>query len=287
MRSRLSGALANIYLGILKKNIYQSDKIAFFLRFMDDYLMVTYFSNPEMNKFIEGLQIAYQLNLTGSYNRHLVNYLDMTISYFPSSENLEVHPFPKRKLHFPLPSSIKRRGVTTDFNIIKSQILRSWRISSNTRSFSTAVNEYLNYLLISKCNKSIRRRILRFFLPVRITTHRWSTEMLLCETCRIITNCSHIDVLKIMNVNGKFISTKQQLHCLSLNIYSVIQHNSHFVLTFITSIHLFLQTINDTHFCILPIGKLRVHQIRSLLNIYKGLSCDDSCFISELIFVGN
>jgi hypothetical protein len=277
MGSRLSGALANIYLGILEKNISQSDKIVLFLRFMDDILMVTYFSDAEMNKFIEDLQIAYQLNLTGSYNRHSVNYLDMTISYSPSSQNFEVHPFSKRKLHFPPPSSIKRRGITTDFNIIKSQILRSWRISSNTRSFSTAVHEYLNYLLTSKYNKSIRRRLLQFLHPVRITTHRWSTEMLLCETCRIITNCSHIDVLKIMNVNGKFISTKQPLHCLSLNIYSVIQHNSHFVLTFMTSIHLFLQSINDTHFCILPIGKLRVHQIRSLLNIHKDLSCDDSC----------
>ena len=99
MGSRLSGALANIYLGILEKNISQSDKIVLFLRFMDDILMVTYFSDAEMNKFIEDLQIAYQLNLTGSYNRHSVNYLDMTISYSPSSQNLEVHPFSKRKLH--------------------------------------------------------------------------------------------------------------------------------------------------------------------------------------------
>jgi hypothetical protein len=265
MGGGLSGTLANIYLGVLEKFIVSNPKILLFNRFMDDILLISTFSTEELDSFINDLRDIYELPLTMTYNHHCVTFLDMMISLSTSYSLLSISPYSRNDPIYPLPSLIQKRGTRKEMNIIKSQILRTWRFSSNDHNFSSKVTTYLQHLMKTPYERSIRRGIFKFLLPVKLSTHFWHTNIVLCKTCQTICSSGNISIIKILPIGSRYISTRQPINCMTPNIYIIIKEMLIFTMELISSIHLHLQKTEDIGIIILPIGGLHNHQIMKLL----------------------
>jgi hypothetical protein len=120
MGGSLSGALANIYLGVLEKEVLQNENILLFNRYMDDILLISTFSETELYLFIENLQEIYQLPLTETHNSFSVTFLDMKIIYSHKLHQLMICPYSRNFPYYPLPSRITRRGVKKEVSILKN-----------------------------------------------------------------------------------------------------------------------------------------------------------------------
>jgi hypothetical protein len=158
MGGGLSGSLANIYLGVLERVVIRNSKILSFMRFMDDILMVSTFLEEEMESFINNLELIYELPLTASYNRKSVTFLDMVLSNFVFQSKIVISPYSRNVPIYPLPSRILHRGIHRDIQIIKAQILRAWRISTNDRNFSLSLVNYFQFLLRTSYEKLSEER---------------------------------------------------------------------------------------------------------------------------------
>jgi hypothetical protein len=265
MGGRLSGTLANIYLGVLEKDLSKEKKIILFQRYMDDLLLITRFNQEELHLFMERLKEKYQLPLTVSHNYYSVNFLDMSISYSKVTSQFIVTSYSKNKIPLPLPSLIKRRGIQQEFNIIRTQILR----------LSIIITKYLQLLHKNIYMKAIRRKLFIFLKSVKISTHSWSVNIPLCQSCSIICQSSNIIIDKIMRVGDKFLSIKEPLNCHSTNIYIIKKYEIIHELYFLSSIHEYLLSTKEINLYILPLGKLRKPYIYQLLKKHKDIYCAD------------
>jgi hypothetical protein len=180
MGANLSGTLANIYLGVLEENLSNKPGVLLYKRYMDDILIITNYDEIEFTNFLEEVKSNFRLNITSSFNRHCVTFLDMSIMKSPHEKRFHINPYSKNSLAFPPIYPPFTRDIYTDFAIIKAQILRVWRLSTHSRYFSSTVNNYLNHLSYHRYQLRIRRMIFKFLLPVRISTHFWSTSIPLC-----------------------------------------------------------------------------------------------------------
>jgi hypothetical protein len=208
MGGPLSGTLANIYLGFMETRVMNFPKVLLYNRFMDDILVVCNFSDKEMNQFIQTLHSTINLKIIASFNKESVNFLDLSIFLSLRKRLLFIQPFSKRPHCFPVPSILGSRGAKSDVNIIKSQVLRVYRQTTDSRSFSLAVNKYLGFIL-SKAHRHIRKAIFQFLLPLKISTHKWTVEIPLCGECKGISNLNGISVVKILKIGTNYVAIKE------------------------------------------------------------------------------
>jgi hypothetical protein len=273
----LSGCLANIYLGFLENKICRSSDIILYNRYMDDILIISTFTDVQLLEFIACLKTSFQLTITSSSNKHLVNFLDMNIAYSPSSQTFVTFPFSKKFLLYPVPSTTDQRSFSMDKNIVLSQILRTWRISNNNREFSGGVNLYLQHLLNSSSSyyKKIRKTIFKFLLPIKQSTHLWDTNIPLCTACQYHQkSIKNFSLTKIITVDGKYISIKQPLNCQTTHIYAIFHREDKFNLLHIPSIHYILHN-NKTYLLngtLLPLGNLNSRQLQCFLKKHPNVN---------------
>jgi hypothetical protein len=269
MGGPLSGVLSNIYLGYVERNIINTSGIITYQRYMDDILLISNFNVDELANFMTLLKDEFALNITSSSNYHNVTFLDMCISIKRLQNTVSICPFSKNNPIYPIPSTITTRNVRTDRNIIQSQILRTWRTSTDDEKFSKSVNYYLSFLQGNQHLKKLRKRVFRFLLPCKISTHYWSTSILLCAACNNITNHTHTEVNKIININGKYIATKEPLNCHSQSIYMLINYENNFQLILVESIHIYFKHNKVMNSNIVPLGKFTKSKINNFINKYK------------------
>jgi hypothetical protein len=263
----LSGCLANIFLGFLEEDLHKLPGLALYQRYMDDILIITNFSNTQLTDFIDKLKTSFNLSITSSANHHSVNFLDLSITYSPVFRKFLTYCYSKRQLMFPLPSTLFTRGYVMDKNIIISQILRAWRISNDYIEFSRSVNIFLQYLLVTNYYKKLRKSVFKFLLPVKISSHVWSSTFPMCSLCESILQLHSISVVKVLNINDKYVATKQPIKCCTSSIYIIIKQQDTFRLVWVPTVHwLFSHAKNQLkNTVILPVGALKVNQLKSLL----------------------
>ena len=264
--------------------------ILLYKRYMDDILVISNLTEDSFQQFISELQNTIKLKITASYNYSSVNFLDISITKFmknSTNTQLMIHPFSKKFPIFPVPSIISKRGIHIDTNIIISQILRTWRLATNNKIFSMHINKYLELLLNDKYHRLLRKNILKFLKPIKITTHYWSCEIMLCPQCKHISYLDNINITKIMQIENKMISSKKPLNCYTKSIYLVLQNDNKFTLTFSNNLH---QTINSIHnllsfektigyckytnYTILPIGNMTTYGLDTFIKKNSMINCD-------------
>jgi hypothetical protein len=237
---------------------------------MDDIFIISLFSTEELAIFISQLKSSFKLTITCSHNQHSVNFLDISIAFSRINNKFITYPYSKKHSIYPIPSILVSHSIFIDKNIILSQILRTWRISSHSKEFSRGINVYLQFLLDSSpYHIKLRRMIFKFLLPIKISTHLWSVEIPLCSDCQSILNNEKINITKILHVQGKYLSVKQPINCQTSPIHIVIEISGYFYLLLISSIHSILQnTSASTSFHnsnILPLGLLKNQQINQFI----------------------
>jgi hypothetical protein len=268
MGGPLSGTLANIYLGFTEKSIIDNPGILLYNRYMDDILVICNFSDKEIEKFILTLQSTVQLNMTASYNKQSVNFLDMSIFLSHQERRLEIHPYSKRQPHFPVPSVLSKRSITMDANIIKSQILRVYRLSTNSQSFTASINTYLRFLQYNKYYKSLRKRVFTFLRPVSLCTHKWTADIHICYSCKRQITTNKVTIKKILKVDMKYLAIKEPLNCRTMSIHIVIQKANVNQLIWVPSLHdiLINKIASLADATILPIGVLGNSKLKGIIS---------------------
>jgi hypothetical protein len=252
---------SNIYLGHLESHFSSLPGILLFNRYVDDLLIISDLPEHHLMDYLHSLENAYQLHLTSSISNTSIVFLDMTLFISPSQHYIRVFPFGKSIPIYPIYPDYSRKNS----NIINSQLLRTWRISNDNRSFSKSVNDYLKFIH----NKRLRRNIFQFLGPIKLHTHQWSTEILLCASC--INNSAefHLQFHKIKMVNGKLLTTKQPLNCSTSNIFIIIEYSTHkFMLKEVPSLHYLLIKRRfhiDNALPILPYGQMKSSQLKNFL----------------------
>jgi len=267
----LSGTLANIYLSDLENHLSKDRHILLYKRYMDDILMISYFTNEELNEFVNNLKCSFGLNLTSASHNLAVNYLDMTIRHIQSENKLYIEPFSKNPFIYPFPST---NSLQQDRRILSAQILRVWRICSWDLIFSRITKEFLDYIYTLHYYQKFRKHIFNFLRPVRLSTNKWTTSIPLCLNCKQISISHSISVLKIMSVHGQFIATRKPLNCFTPHIFVIQQTQQNVNLLRIPSLHYFLdflQFSSRSNFNILPLGKLSNELMKNLLKKHDSI----------------
>jgi hypothetical protein len=269
----LSGTLANIYLGYIEKEMEIPPSIPIFIRYVDDGFMLSRLTADEMQQFLDDLSNRYHLKITSTMSNSQVNYLDMTIRLSASHQTIQTLPFTKNPHHLlPLPNKMVEARQQTDIRIINSQLLRIWRISNNSSELSKFINNYL----ISITQREVRNKIFQYLAPIKTSTHRWSAEILLCESCNFICISGHIHISKITKVYDKYVATNFPMNCKTMNVYIIIRrehNNTQF--TRIHSLHhlLSLRIIDKIQFTSLtPFHFMSFSRLRQFLEKHPSLN---------------
>ena len=139
MCGKLSGSLANIYLGFIEKHIILHPGILLFKRYMDDICILWRNNYDKLINYIDQLQQLYDLKLVASWNYHCITFLDIAISNNTTKQQITTSPHSKRYPIYPLSSSYITPNYSLEKSIIRGQLLRTWRISNNSRQFSQTV----------------------------------------------------------------------------------------------------------------------------------------------------
>jgi hypothetical protein len=275
MGGPLSGTLANIYLAHME--LYNFNKISDFLlfnRYMDDILIICNFSDMKLQQYITSLECVYNLKLVASYNKHNVNYLDMNISISFHNKQLNIQPYSKKFLIYPLPTSNSQSQFKKDLNIINSQILRTWRISTNDQYFTQSINTYLPFLQSTSYHRLLRKNVFKFLQPIKVSTHKWTTILPICETCNNVIEKLNIYLHKILKVQMRYIATKCPLNCKSQNIHILLNKDAtSFQLLHVFSLHQYLQNLSIRDANILPIGFLNLRKMKEFLIKHPTVEC--------------
>jgi hypothetical protein len=262
MGGPLSGTLANIYLGHMEKELSSLPDLQLYNRYMDDILVICTLNANDLEQFINKLQVTYDLKITASYNNTSVNFLDMTIAISQRHKCLKIRPYSKKHFIYPLPTSNSYR---IDVNILKSQVLRVWRICTDDMSFSKLTGEYLSYLERRPYYSKIRKAIFSFLRPVKLSTHTWTTYIPICSMCSEILNSLAISINKIIPIESGFLAIKNPVNCHSKWIYILVENDSIYNMINVPSLHYYLIQNNTREISILPIGKLNAHKVQSVL----------------------
>lgn len=238
MGGPLSGTLANIYLGFLEKDVYQMPKLTMYNRYMDDLLIIANLTPNELQQCIKQLKATFQLTLTMAFNKTSVNFLDMTITINRTKNCFETGPYTKNYVHYPIPSSLEKEQFGKHVNIITSQLLRTWRLSSNGDEYTKSVNHYLHFLTSNRYHKRLRKKVFHFLKPVKVSTHKWTTSVPLCRDCEHVVMNSNINITKITIIDKHYIATKKPCNCNTENIHIIVKYeDKETLLQYTSSLH--------------------------------------------------
>jgi hypothetical protein len=245
----LSGTLANIYLGYMEKNVILKPEILCFMRYMDDAFLVTNFQEQNLLEFINELSNQYQLKVTAFHSDMKIDFLDMSIHY-SSQRKFTLSPFSKNSFMLPIPSYIVKRNHIVESRIINSQILRMWRLSTNDILFSKCIINHMQYIR----NDTLRKKIYKYLSPVKLSTNKWTTNIILCDICQSICADKEISMSKFFTFQGCLITTNSPVNCLSNNVYILSFLDVHPVfLLENNTIHYFLSSTDMSNTSITPL----------------------------------
>jgi hypothetical protein len=118
MGGKLSGSLANIYLGFIEKHVIFDPGIILFRRYMDDICIIWRKNSEELISYILQLEKLYNLKITYSFNHHSITFLDLTICNDPTKRQYITYPYSKRFPLYPLTSTF----TSPDYFLEKSII---------------------------------------------------------------------------------------------------------------------------------------------------------------------
>jgi hypothetical protein len=212
----------------------------------------------------------------------------MTIRISHQEMIFDVSPFSKKHPIYPIPPS----RITDHLfhqNVIRSQILRTWRISTNIENFSKSVNQYLEYLCFDKVHMKIRSNIFHFLQPLKISTHKWNTDIPLCNACTDILFRRGISIAKIFKMTNRFLAVKEPCNCETKSIHILQKQDGLFKLILVSSLHQHLSlykiqkgnTEPMENFSILPIGRLSLEKVSRLLQKHPSIEFSDKPLVKE------
>jgi len=251
MCGKLSGSLANIYLGFIEKHIILHPGILLFKRYMDDICILWRNNYDKLINYIDQLQQLYDLKLVASWNYHCITFLDIAISNNTTKQQITTSPHSKRYPIYPLSSSYITPNYSLEKSIIRGQLLRTWRISNNSRQFSQTVKQFIPFI---ENKKYLQKAIRQYLKPVEISTNKWSSEILLCNLCMDLSRKKSIFIRKIFMIDDVIISSKEPLNCQVENIQIIQIKKDQYNLLSVLSIHYFLQNDAVRNITIIPIG---------------------------------
>jgi hypothetical protein len=153
--------------------------------------------------------------------------------------------FGKNTLLYPLPSFIGRRNYQRDLNIIKSQILRTYRFSTDNSYFSSSLHFYLRFFTTHDYHKMLKKAILNFLKPIR-NNIGWNSTIPLCGTCHNILSKENIHVDKVCKVDSHYFGIKSPLNCQTRNIHVIHNTNNNITIQLVNSLHHFISCSNST-----------------------------------------
>jgi hypothetical protein len=273
MGGPLSGTLANIYLGHLERNIRAIEHIKLYKRYMDDILVVANLTSSALEKFLTQLRKTLDLTLTASSNRLSVNFLDTTITINRLQKSLEIWPFTKNYTCYPIPSLLGKKSFGNNANIVTSQILRTWRFSTSSREFSKSINQYLPFLTQHRHHRQLRRRVFQFLRPVKLSTHKWTTSIPVCNQCVRTSELKEIQISKIFKLGKDYIAIRKPMNCKTVNIHIIMRsakkENS---IIAASSLHEFLHADRcEQSALITPLGQISNSSLQRLLQKHNGI----------------
>jgi hypothetical protein len=262
MGGKLSGSLANIYLGFLEKEMTYHPGITLFFRYMDDICIIWRKSQEQLHHYVKQLEKIYSLKLVYSCNYHAITFLDLTISSNGTKNQFTTYPFSKRNPLYPLSSSFIKPNYLLEKSVIKGQLLRTWRLSNNDKYFTETIKKFLPF---TENKPYLQRAIRQYLMPVQLSTNKWSSNILLCQTCEQLTYKKCIVINKTHMINGKIIATKMPLNCQVENIILLQIKKEECILHSVTSIHIYLQDDAVRNVNLNPIGHYNQIYIQQLL----------------------
>jgi hypothetical protein len=267
MGGPLSATLANIYLGYLEQRLIQIPKLLLYQRYMDDILLICNFSAGELLQFITQLQLVFKLSITASSNKQSVNFLDTSISILRKNQIIQISPFSKKFPFYPVPSNVTQRNFSSELNIIISQILRAWRVSTEDYGFSQSIKDFLPFISSSLHHNALRKKIFKFLSPVQVSTNKWTTSIPMCSICKR----SNVKISKVLHIEGKYISVKKPINCQTQNIFILVKDQQKATLKFVLTLHNFLQSNIFRNISILPIGGINDLSVQRLLKKHPSI----------------
>jgi hypothetical protein len=295
----LSGVLANIYLAYLERNILHSSpsipstpKFYLFERFVDDIFIISSLCDSDFQHFLSTLSATYHLTLTSTSNHHCVNFLDMSIKFVDNK--LVTQPYSKNTLLYPLPSCIGKRNISRDINILKSQILRTYRLSSDNDKFSLSIKNYIQSLSQHHHHILLKKSIMKFLKPIRNASN-WSCNVPLCNTCQQKVSECNIKLRKCTKIDSRIIAIKSPMNCQTTNIHVIHQStNNTTTIQLERNLHQFLSTITPNTKKVIPIGRLKLQSIQKIFRQFPSIhhpnrqqilnmKCNPPCFIHPIV----
>jgi hypothetical protein len=253
MGNALSGSLANIYLGFLEKEIiHRSPSLLYYQRYMDDAFFVTLNHPYLIQTFLSQLQETFQLTLTANSSPTHICFLDLRIHIIPPI--FDTTFYSKSSQLFRLPLLEDRRPAHINQRLLKSQLLRMWRLSTNDIHFSTNILNIIQETTTTGISKLLTSTIFQFLKPVQIHRKKWSTSHIICDICLSICLRRNIIVRKIFHHFQHFISSKIPISCHTTDTTFIIFQPplNLYLLTTPTSLHLLLSRNTTPFIHILP-----------------------------------
>jgi hypothetical protein len=151
-------------------------------------------------------------------------------------------------------------------------VLRVFWQTTDSRSFSVAVNKYLVFLL-SKPHRHVRRTIFNFLLPLKLSTHKWTVEIPLCSECKCKSTINGILVKKILKIDANYVAIKEPINCKTKDIHLIIKNKESHNLHYVTSLHaLFHSGRVAKNVDILPIGSLDNFKLKRFLTKHPSVN---------------
>jgi hypothetical protein len=179
MGGKLSGSLANIYLGFLEREMTYHPGILLFIRYMHD-ICIIWRKTQEQLHYVKQLEKIYCLKLVYSCIHHGITFLDLTVPSNGTKNQFTTYPFSKRNPLYPISSSFIKLNCLLEKSVIKGQLLRT---SNNDKYFTETIKKFLPF---TENKPYLQRAIRQYLMPVQLSTNKWSSNIL-CQTCEQLT----------------------------------------------------------------------------------------------------
>jgi hypothetical protein len=169
MGACMSSSLANIYLGFLESRILRhfSPPVLLYKRYMDDIFILINNEQNLLETFLSFLHNTFNLTITSSSSPSQVTFLDLRVHIYP--HHFDVTFFSKTNIPFRLPLHSDKRPPRQQIYLFKSQLLRLWRVSTNTEYLSQQIIYILNLLPLTGLRRLLTSTLYQFFKPVNIS----------------------------------------------------------------------------------------------------------------------
>jgi hypothetical protein len=268
MGACMSSSLANIYLGFLESRILRhfSPPVLLYKRYMDDIFILINNEQNLLETFLSFLHNTFNLTITSSSSPSQVTFLDLRVHIYP--HHFDVTFFSKTNIPFRLPLHSDKRPPRQQIYLFKSQLLRLWRVSTNTEYLSQQIIYILNLLPLTGLRRLLTSTLYQFFKPVNISPIKWLPYHFICHNCITICADNHIIVRKIFDHFDVIIASKSPISCHSIQTYFLLFYPpcNLYYLTNAMSLHDILHFYSHPFLQILPFSNTPIYSNDNIFN---------------------